>query len=162
MRFIVMKKHVLKNTAIIAVLFSIMPLTGLAQVSVNTHEPLINQYVENNDVTHKASWWNLLGRQLSHSIDKPSSEVSVGELQNIIYFASNHKDKVKLNDAIPGLLDVFKNHEDEQYRLMAVAAINAIGNRSAMLALKKAANAEASPRVKKIADAAVNNYFTIK
>lgn len=157
-----MKKHIVKNIALVAFVLALMPFSSFAQVSVNAHQPLINQYVENNSVTHKATWWNLLGRQLSYSIDKPYSEISVGELQNIIFFAANHKEKVKLKDALPSLLEIVAHHEDPQYRLMAVAAIHAIGNRSAMLALKKAADLETSPQVKKVAYAAVNSYFAVK
>ncbi len=157
-----MKNQLAKHISIGLFLLMVAPVGAVAQVATVSQQPLISQYVENDEVTEKKSWWNLLGRQLTHSIDKPYSEVSVAEMQNIIFFASNYKDQVKLNDANAPLLDVLNNHPDPQYRLMAVSAINAIGQRSAMIALKRAADNEASPLVKRVAMAAVNNYFVIK
>ena len=160
-----MKTHTVKNiafTALFGLMLSMVPARSYAQVQASMSQPLINQYVENDKATSKASWWNLLGRQLTHSIDKPYDEVTDSELQNIIFFAANHKEKVKLNDAIPSLVVVLRNHQDDGIRLMAVAALEAIGTRGAMVELKKAADVESSPRIKRIAYAAVGDYFTIK
>lgn len=157
-----MKNKTIKNIGLGAFLLFMLPVGVNAQVAVQTQQPLISQYVENDMAVSKASWWNLLGRKLSHSIDKPYNEISVAEMQNIIFFASNHKDKVKLRDALPSLIDVLKNHEDEQIRMMAVSAINAIGHRPAMVELKKIADQESSERVQKIAYAAVNKYFKVQ
>ena len=157
-----MKNQIAKYIVPGLFLLMIAPAGAVAQVATVSHQPLISQYVENDAVTEKKSWWNLLGRQLTHSIDKPYNEVSVAEMQNIIFFASNYKNKVKLNDASAPLLDVFKNHPDPQYRLMAVSAINAIGQRSAMMGLARALDKETSPLVSRVATAAVNKYFAIK
>ncbi|MEM8484714.1 MAG: HEAT repeat domain-containing protein [Bacteroidota bacterium] len=157
-----MKNQIAKYTVLGLFILMIAPAGAAAQVATVSQQPLISQYVENDAVTEKKSWWNLLGRQLTHSIDKPYTEVSVAEMQNIIFFASNYKNKVKLNDANAPLLDVLNNHPDPQYRLMAVSAINAIGQRSAMIAMKRAADNEASPLVKRVAMVAVNKYFAIK
>ena len=160
-----MKNHTVKHiafTALFLLMLFILPARSYAQIQANMSQPLVSQYVENDKATSKASWWNLLGRQLTHSIDKPYDEVTDSELQNIIFFASNHKEKVKLQDALPSLFDVLRNHEEEQIRMMAVAAVHAIGGRGAMIELKKAADAESSPKVKRIAYAAVGDYFTIK
>ncbi len=157
-----MKNNIAKYTVLGLFLLMFAPAGASAQVATVSHQPLINQYVENDAVTEKKSWWNLLGRQLSYSIDKPYSEVTVAEMQNIIFFASNYKNKVKLNDANASLLDVFKNHEDPQFRLMAVSAINAIGQRSAMVELARAVDNETTPLVKRVATAAVNKYFAIQ
>ena len=157
-----MKNHTIKNIGLGALLLCMLPVVANAQVSVQTQQPLITQYIENDAATKKTSWWNLLGRKLSHSIDKPHAEVSVAEMQNIIFFASNYKNKVKLRDALPSLLDVFKHHENEQFRMMALSAINAIGHRPAMIELRKAAVHEPSEKVKKLANAAVKDFFAIK
>ena len=163
-----MKNQAIHNISFGTLLFLTVlfmtPASVYAQVSASSYsyQPMINQYEKNDAATGKASWWNLLGRQLTYSIDKPYDQVSDSELKDIIFFASNHKDKVKLQDALPSLLSVFKHNEDEQIRIMAVSAIHAIGNRGALIELKKAADLETSPRVQRIAYAAVNNYFTIK
>lgn len=155
-----MNKNIFIYTFIAAALF-IMPGQAQAQVPVPNEEAYVNQYVTNAEAPRRASWWNALGRQLTNRVDKPYEEISVAELQNIIFFATHHKDNVKLNDAIPSLLEVFKNHEDPQYRLMSVAALNAIGNRKAMIGLSNLVDDEPSERVSRLTRKAIDKYFEI-
>ena len=122
----------------------------------------MNQYAADSYSSRKASWWNLLGRQLASSVDKSYEEIGVRDLQNIIFFASNHGERVKLADAIPALLDIYRHHEDEQFRMMAVAALDAIGDRGAIQELKRLSEDEPSERVNKIVQAAINNHYKSK
>ena len=155
-----MNKNILFYTFIAAVLF-IIPGEAQAQVPVPNEEAYVNQYVTNAEAPRRASWWNALGRQLTNRVDKHYEEISVAELQNIIYFATHHKNNVKLNDAIPSLLEVFKNHEDAQYRLMSVAALNAIGNRKGMIGLSNLVDGEPNERVSRLTRKAIDKYFAI-
>ena len=156
-----MKTTLIKYTSFSAFVLFLLPLAAHAQVPVSAQAPLINQYVEQEGVTKNASWWNLLGRQLSYSIDKPYEDVSVIEMQNIIFFATTHNDKVKLNDALPSLLSIFEHHENPQFRVMAVSAIHAIGKRSAMVEVTRILKNEEHSLVKRIGQAAVNDYFSL-
>ena len=157
-----MKNLIAKHIAFGAFLLFILPVDASAQVPVTAEKPLVNQYMESGELPRKATWWNLLGRELSYSIDEPYDEVSVSELQNIIFFASNHKDKVKPKDALPSLISVLEYHENEQYRIMAITAIHAIGDRNAMLEVSNAMADERSLRVRRHAKAAVEDYFDFK
>ena len=154
-----MKTHMIKNISLFAFILFVLPMTAAAQVPVTGQQPLVNQYVESGEVTKSPTWWNLLGRQLSHSIDKPRNQVSVIEMQNIIFFATTHNDKVKLKDALPSLLDIAENHENPQFRVMAVSAIHAIGHRSAMVELTRIEKKEEHSLVKRISRAAINDYL---
>lgn len=153
-----MTKHITLFLLIIAVGL-VSSSNAHAQVMMPTEEPLVNQYVADSYNNRKASWWNLLGRQLARSVDKPHQEIGEAELQNIIFFASNHKNKVKLVDAVPALLDVYRFHEDDQLRIMSVAALGAIGDGRSIVALKHYVEDEQSERVEKIVKATINKYY---
>lgn len=158
-----MKTTFFKYISLSAFILFLLPMSANAQVPVLAQKPLVNQYVENEGgVVKSRTWWNLLGRQLSHSIDKPYEEVSVTEMQNIIFFATAHNDKVRLKDALPSLLNILENHEDSQFRLMAVSAIHAIGQRPSMVKLSQLIKEEEHPLVKRIGTAAVNDYFGLE
>ncbi len=158
-----MKTNFIKYISLSAFVLFLLPMSASAQVPVLTQKPLVNQYVENEGgVVKSRTWWNLLGRQLSYSIDKPYEEVSVIEMQNIIFFATTHNDKVKLKDALPSLLNILENPEDPQSRLMAVSAIHAIGQRPAMVKMSQLIKEEEHPLVKRIGTAAVNDYFEVE
>ncbi len=155
-----MKKLTYLYTFIAAVLFMV-PTNAQAQVPVPNEEAYVNQYVVNAETPRRASWWNALGRQLTNRVDKPYQDISVAELQNIIFFATHHKANVKLNDAIPSLLEVFEKHEDPQFRLMSVAALHAIGSRKGMVGLSNLVDAEQNERVSRFTRHAINDYFAI-
>lgn len=144
----------------IAVVLFIMPGRAHAQVPVYNEEAYVNQYVTNADAPRRASWWNALGRQLTNRVDKPYQEISSAELQNIIFFATHYKDRVKLTDAVPALLDIFQNHEDPQFRLMSAVALHAIGDRKGMVRLSTLVDDEPNDRVRRFTKNALNDYFT--
>ena len=153
-----------RNVLIYTFLFVLVVLTSsfaAAQVPMPIEESLIDEYVSNTDLPRRASWWNSLGRQLTYTVDKPVSQVKDVELQNIIFFATNHPNKVKLSDAVPALLNIYKNHRDEQYRLMALAALDAIGDPRGMRRLSVMVKDEPSERVRRITYASLNDYYKV-
>ena len=156
-----MKSHVRFIILAFAFLF-IAPVASMAQVpALAINEPLVNDYISDNDSPRRASWWNLLGRQLTNGIDKPVDKVSVSELQNVIYFATHHKEKVNLYDAVPSLLDIAQNHEEEGYRIMAVTALHTIGQYNGMKKVRLLLRTEESERVQRVIKATVADYFEL-
>ena len=145
--------------ALLLLLFVTNKAQAQVPVMASTQQPLVNEYLVDGESPRKASWWNLLGRQLTNTIDKPREEVSVSELQNIIFFATHHKEKVKLHDAMPSLLDIAKNHENDGYRIMAISAIHAIGHAEGMKQVRLLGHTESSERVGKVIKAAVADYY---
>jgi hypothetical protein len=132
--------------------------TTHAQALVADETSLVNQYIAHHDVERRPSWWNALGRQLALSVDIPPEQVSPVAVQNIIFFATNHRSRIRLDDAVPGLRAVYEQHAEESMRIMAVVALHAIGSRAAMRALRKTLPDEPSERVRKMAMAAVKSY----
>ena len=130
-----------------------------AQVPVTHELPLVNQYIADSYEHRSAAWWNALGRQLTLSIDVPYEQVQETALQNIIFFATRHGEKVKLNDAASILLAVYQHHDQVAFRMMALAALHAIGDEDAMQTLNRAVEEEASDRVRHVTVAALHDHY---
>ena len=108
-------------------------------VSIALSVPL-QSYAQKNSFDAKSpAWWNQLGQQLAVSLNQPVDQVRDETLQHIVYFATNHSDKVTLNHLAPDLLDMYKNERNEARRTMAVVALRAIGNRPSMNRLARLA-----------------------
>lgn len=130
-----------------------------AQVPVAENTPLVNQYVADSYEHRSAAWWNALGRQLTLTLDVPYDQVQEAALQNVIFFATQHREKVTLNDAAPKLLEVYLKHERVAFRMMALAALHAIGDEDAMQTLNQVVRQEASERVRHVTVAALHDHY---
>lgn len=144
----------LLKIAILAALTTGVQVEVLAQVPVENEEHLVNQFLADRIDDRGDSWWNALGRHLTLMVDRPQDEVDEATLQNIIYFATLHGDKIKLDDAIPGLVELYRRHEDVGMRVLALAAVHAIGDRDAIDAAYSASQQDDSELVRRVAKAA--------
>lgn len=133
-------------------------LPARAQVPVENTPHLVNQYLDNRYEAYTAAWWDALGPQLTLSLVQTDGQIDAATLQNIIYFAANHGDKVRLDDAAPLLLEVYRTHGRESYRTMAMAALYAIGEPGAMKQLARARKQEPSEKLRKLTLAALAAY----
>ncbi|ARA94556.1 MAG: hypothetical protein D6685_17270 [Bacteroidetes bacterium] len=143
---------------IIALTGLLLPLPAAAQTPAS-QIPLVDEYLADAYAERSPSWWNALSRQLVLSLDKPVTQVDQQTLQNIIFFATNHADKVRLDGATQPLLWIYRTHPDDSYRLMALAALHAIGDENAMYRLYQHVERETSERVRKSTIAALNDYY---
>lgn len=81
-------------------------------------------------------WAQHLGEQLDTELASPSEDVRRAALQHTAYFASFYGDALDLTATLPELLEIYRSADDEQSRLLAVAALHAIGDESAMQELR--------------------------
>lgn len=130
-----------------------------AQVPVAADTPLVNQFIDDHYAQRSPAWWNALGRQLTLLLDKPVEQVDVAALQNVIYFATHHRDKVLLNDASPKLMAIYLEHEQAATRTMALAALHAIGDAEAMAKLRRHVPTEQNAWLKRRTIAALNDHY---
>ena len=144
---------------IAAFVLVVAPTSAQAQVPVATFsQSLVNEYIGDTNTPRRASWWNLLGRQLTVTIDKDFNQVSENELINVIYFATHHTNKVHLDDAVPSLLNIVEHHNEDGYRIMALSALHAIGDAESINRVELLYAAEPKGRVKKTMRAVVADY----
>ena len=109
--------------------------------------------------TKDADEWKQLSLQLVESLDSPIAQVKQGTLQHINFFATYHKEDVDLSVAVPKLIDIYETDDNEGSRILALTALNAIGDRSIMIYLSETVNSEPSPRVRALTLAALADYI---
>lgn len=132
-----------------------------AQVPVSVETPLVNQFIADSYAQRSPAWWNALGRQLTLLVDRPVEQVDAKALQNIIYFATHFGEQVQLNDAAPLLVTLYRQHGRAEMRLMALAALHAIGDAETMATLYQhlRKGQEEDDRVRRLTVAAVNDHY---
>ena len=143
----------------ITLLIATISTPAMAQTLVPSSEPMVNEFIENHETPRSQAWWNALGRQLTLTLDRPVTEVKEVDLQNVIYFATHFRKQVKLKDASSLLMGIYEMHPDEDYRIMALAAMSAISDHGSMAQLKEKLAAEESERVKRLTIAALVSYY---
>lgn len=132
-----------------------------AQSLVPDVAPYVNQYIATSgEIEPSEAWWDALASELVLAVASPEGgEVSESALQNVIFFAQMHGKRLHLKPAVPHLLELYRSAEQEGTRIMALAALHAIGNRAAMDDLRQGVAYETSPRVKKLTVAALSEYY---
>lgn len=138
----------------IAVLALVAATPAVGQVPVPAEEPLVNAYIADYAQERPAWWWRALGQQLVLGVERPVEQVPGAALQNIIFFATNHRDKIDFRGVVQPLIRIYESDAPASYRIMAVAALHAIGDRQVIRLLAKRARKETSARVRKITLAA--------
>lgn len=132
-----------------------------AQSPVPDVAPYVNQYIATSgEAEYGNAWWDALASELVLAVAAPEGgEVSETALQNVIFFAQMHGKRLELKPAVPYLLELYRSADKEGTRIMALAALHAIGNRAAMDDLRQGVAFESSPRVKKLTVAALSEYY---
>jgi hypothetical protein len=119
-------KRVLSVIAL-AGLLSFFKNSASAQVAQRPTD-LVAEYVQNDNTYRSLTWWKALSADLVLRTEAEADVVTPETLQNIIYFASQAPPNLDLTGAVPGLVRVFRSHPQQAYRMMALAALSAIGD----------------------------------
>ena len=106
-----------------------------------------------------AAWWKDFSRACAHTLLASDDEAQERAMRNVIFFATHYPGEADLRRTTPKLLRIYFYDRDEQRRLLALAALSAIGDDSAMLDVAQEVEHERSTRVRRLATAAVNNHF---
>ncbi len=138
-----------------ALLLAFGPGVVRAQVPVDESRPLVNDYIEDGLNQRSRTWWRALESQLAVTLDRPVQQVAEVSLQNVIYFANNHSDRVDLTEAAPLLMNIYRDHDLVGFRMMALAALHAIGDDEYLREAYVVARRSDSERVQKMARAAL-------
>lgn len=137
-------------------LFALNTVPAFAQIE-SAPNPQVDAYLKSTYELRKDSWWKALNMQMLDAFNKSYKDIDEVTLQNAIYFGTHFKDKVDLTLASPKLLQVYRKHSKVEYRIMALAAIHAIGDAETMKELPRLAWRQ-QPVVKKMTRAAVADY----
>ncbi len=147
---------ILKNLIFLSVLFSALPMAVAAQAPSGS--VLSMDYANNPAAERSKHWWRALQEEVNLPRESNYTDVTMSELQDIIFFATVHGDKVDFRASVPQLLDVYKYHEVEGMRTMALAALHAIGSSYGMEGLREAVQEQESPALRRLTLRALHDY----
>ena len=106
--------------------------------------------------------WQLLCADIAEAVREHEGKAWEEAVQKVIYVSVFHPTKARLNRANLPLFYDFTLGRDEDRRIMALAALHAIGDYNTMANLAQRVRVERSLRVKRLAAAAVVDYFSPK
>ncbi len=106
-----------------------------------------------------AAWWKSLSKANARALDSPDAQVKEQALQNIIFFATHYGKDVDFKRATTELYNIYRFDKKEAHRIMALAALHAIGRENTMRILSQHVRWERSPRVRRLTKAALVDYY---
>ncbi len=106
------------------------------------------------------AWWKARVKADDRALDSSDAQVKEQALQNIIFFATHYGKDVDFKRATSELYAIYRFDKNEAHRIMALAAIHAIGNENTMRLLSQHVRWERSPRVRRLTKAALVDYYS--
>ena len=103
--------------------------------------------------------WKELCSEITETVRTGKDAVWERAVQDLIYLAVFYTDEVHFGRANLPLFYDYVLGRNEQHRIMALAAMHAIGDYNTMAQLGQRIRLERSPRVQRLAAAAVVDYF---
>ncbi len=107
-----------------------------------------------------AAWWKSFSKANARALDSPDAQVKEQALQNIIFFATHYGKDVDFKRATTELYNIYRFDKNEARRIMALAALHAMGRKNTMRILSQHVRWERSPRVRRFTKAALLDYYT--
>lgn len=103
-------------------------------------------------------FWNRLENQLAHAVDSMDPTIRTEAARHIIYFTTYYPEQAHFRKAAPKLLNMYQFSRDESHRVLAVAALNAVGDHASMQYLSQIVSRERHPLVRQVAIATLVDY----
>ncbi len=108
--------------------------------------------------TVSAAWVEHVDQQFALSLKSSIEAVRQQTLQDIIYIANFHSDRVTLKKVVSPLLNIYLFDKDERYRIMAISALSALEDPYGMQRLREEVSGVRSKRVRQLTLAALADY----
>ena len=125
------------------------PLPGLLlAVLVLTLAAVMPVRAQDVFADNDATWWTNLDAQLTRALDAPQPHVRKHAMEHITHFATKYPEQVRFTRAAPRLLDVFATDRKASRRMLALTALQAIGDDTAMQQLRMLVEQESSKDVR--------------
>ena len=105
------------------------------------------------------AWVAEIDRQYAELLKKSDDPSREQALQEVILIANQHGDKVTFEKVVSPLIGVYIFDKNEKYRLMALSALHAIGDRYGMGRLRELANNDPSEKVRRLTHRALADYY---
>lgn len=103
--------------------------------------------------------WKQLKREQLEAVRSSDADVWQAAAVNIMYLVTFYGEKVDFDRASNPLMQKYVFDRNEKHRILALAGMHAIGHRDTIARLSQRVRLEASPRVRRLTVAAVQDYF---
>lgn len=107
-------------------------------------------------LSQEAAWQLRVGEQLAHVLASPTADARAQGLAVVNRYAYLDVD---LSPAVPALVSIYRNDPNDQARIAAAVALQAIGDENGMQQLRAAVGAQTSPRVQRASFAALLTHY---
>ena len=104
-------------------------------------------------------WGRRLTRHLAVELASSSAETRAQTMSTVVSVARAYPDRVDLRPLAPALLSIYREDPDERHRFLAVVALHATADESAMQALRSEVVREPAPRVQRVLLAVLVDYY---
>ena len=131
------------------VTLALVVVLGIPRIAGAQH---VQEYTE-------AEKWVLTEQQLIQALQSPIEAVRVQSLKNAILFATLYRDKVDLSDAVDAIRTTCEDDRHASHRKLALAALQAIGNRKAKEYVAEHATATEAEEGRFVVASVLNEYY---
>jgi hypothetical protein len=108
----------------------------------------------NSHATEKAVNWKLVSKNLVRALASENE----GLRQSAMNFFVQHADKLDINDAVFDVMRIYRNHEDERVRMLALVTLYKMQHKWAMGFLKRDLKFQDSAKLKRMVAAILQDY----
>ena len=122
-------------------------------------EVSLPEFTSTDQSRQPASWWEARVAQEVAALGSDNQETRETALRTLVFIANNYGEKANLKPAVAPLYNLYRFNKVETHRIMALSALQAIGDDESMRLLGEDLQWEISPRVRTLMKAAVASYF---
>ncbi len=106
-----------------------------------------------------SAWWKSLIKQHARLLRSSNEQHKTQALKNLIIFAKTYPKTGRFKHATSRLYKIYQADENEAYRIMALAALHAIGDERIMERFREDISVEKSERVRRYTLYALADYY---
>lgn len=103
---------------------------------------------ESEVALEKTPWVDTFGQQVRTLLETGDPERQSNAMRFVLYYAGQRGMDIDFSAAVPALFDVYENEEDEGLRILALRALNVIGDEQVRARLAEQARLESTGRVR--------------
>jgi hypothetical protein len=103
--------------------------------------------------------WKAITQEHRTALRSSSQDTREAAMQGIIYLATYYPEAARFGGVSNTLYEIYRLDANEANRIMALAAMHAVGHEDTMRQLAQDVRLERSPRVRKLTMAALADYF---
>lgn len=148
----------MKSSPTQSVLLTVFALVLIGSLAAPARAQIVDP-VEDVSSVSPGVWRTTIGEQHAKLLRSRNRATREAGMQNIITLANLHPGEFDLKPTVPALLNIYANNQNGSHRIMAVAALHAVGDKAGMDELYRLSSRERrSSKVYRVAQNAVRHY----